>query len=84
MTRVDRFPHVIFECVFDIKEDYFPARCHNVADDPLTQVESVDQQVPAKSGDLVGFFTLIQDQAQFFFAMRQLSSRDRFDAQQAL
>ena len=82
-TRVPRFQrllHIFLETLLQIERDDLAPRRHDIAHHAAPHVESVDENIAAERGDFIRFFALIENEAQFLFAMRQLGARDRLDA----
>ena len=86
VPRIDRLLHVVLEVFFDIEINNFAARRHDIAHDAAAQIERVNEQVAAERRDFVRLFALIENEAQFLLAVRELvsgagSSRRSFSEQ---
>ena len=75
VPRFERLLHVLIEALLDIEINHFAARRHDIAHHAAAHVERVDQDVAADGRDFVRLFALIEDEAQLFFAVRQLGCR---------
>jgi hypothetical protein len=86
-TGVARFKsllQILLKTLLEIEKHDLAAWRHDIAHHALPEIERVDEQIAPELRDLIGFFAFIQDEAQFLFAVGQLRTGDRFDAEQFL
>ncbi len=79
VPRFQRLLHVLFETFFEIEEDDFAARRHDIAHDAPPQIERVHEQIAAERRDFIRLLALIEDEPQFLLAVRQLRRGHWFD-----